>query len=125
MILFSLVLGLYVFYLDGRLLPERRGSCMPATRPLGCLLEIICELGDAKASLVIAEADELRRLHAMYVTRLISDIILLYICAPRTHDRVFLPGAGNWGAFLGQTQGAESGSGPAWVRSWPRGARNG
>ena len=38
---------------------ERRGSCMPATRPLGSSIEIICELGDAKASLVIAEADGL------------------------------------------------------------------
>ena len=26
---------------------ERRGSCMPATRPLGSSIEIICELGDA------------------------------------------------------------------------------
>ena len=40
---------------------ERRGSCMPATRPLGSSIEIICELGDAKASLVIAEADGLDR----------------------------------------------------------------
>ena len=35
---------------------------MPATRPLGSSIEIICELGDAKASLVIAEADGLNHL---------------------------------------------------------------
>jgi hypothetical protein len=42
-----------------------------------------------------------------------------------TYGRVFFTRWGDCGAVLGQTPGAESESGPAWVRSWPRGARNG
>ena len=73
----------------------------------------------AAAVLIVAGAAQQQQCRGRAYT------VLLYICVPLVYGSGFFARWGDCGAVLGRTPGAGSESGPAWVRSWPRSARNG